>query len=197
MKRYSYIVFLFGLMSCEKQIPIRPGMVNEFIAGEVNGVSFKSEMTVENGAILNTSLCESNVIGMGLVRKIEDDEFQVLYLNYFHTKPGDYILTEKAVMHPKNTVCALDSITASLTVMAYPGDDVPMDIYRLVEGPWNYFKVLYYDPNKNEMQGLFSARFVRINKRQHGRESVDTITYTNGKFMLSNIHVQKVFTEPR
>jgi hypothetical protein len=39
--------------------------------------------------------------------------------------------------------------------------------------------------------------FVRINKRQHGREAVDTITYTNGKFLLSNIYVQEVFTEPR
>jgi len=72
-----------------------------------------------------------------------------------------------------------------------------MDIYKLLEGPWNDFKVLYYDPKKNEMQGQFAAKFVRINKRQHGRESADTLTYTNCKFLVSNIYVQEVFTEPR
>ncbi|MGV3602258.1 MAG: hypothetical protein ACO1N1_13685 [Dyadobacter fermentans] len=72
-----------------------------------------------------------------------------------------------------------------------------MDSYRLLEGPWNYFKILYYDPEKKEIQGQFGAKFVRINTRQMAKAAVDTITYTNGKFILSNMYVQEVFTEPR
>ncbi|PSL27902.1 hypothetical protein CLV60_107167 [Dyadobacter jiangsuensis] len=172
-------------------------MVNQVFMGEVNGVPFKTGMAVWNGAIVRQDLCEGDVIGLALVRKIQEDEYQLLYLNYFHTKSGSYSLTDSTVSHRKNMVCALDSITASLNVSSYPGDDVRMDIYRLVEGPSNNFKVLYYDSKKNEMQGHLAARFVRINKRQHGRESVDTITYTNCKFILSNIYVQEAFTEPR
>lgn len=199
MKRYSYIliVMLSGLLSCEKQPSMNPRMVNEFITGEVNGMPFKSGITVENGAIVRKDLCDDDVIGMVLARKILDDEFQTLYLNFFHTQPGDYTLTDMTVMHRKNTSCNLDSITATLYVKEYPGDDVAMDSYRLVKGPWNYFKVLYYDPRKNEMQGKFAAKFVRTNERRHGREAVDTITYTNSKFILSNIHIQEVFIEPR
>lgn len=174
-----------------------PRMTNEFITGEINGVPFKSAITVEMGAFVSKAFCENNVIWMGLTRKIEDDEYQIMYLNFFHTKPGNYTLTNSSVSHRKNTSCTLDSITASLNFMAYPGDDVSMDTYMLLEGPWNYFKILYYDPDKKEIQGQFGAKFVRINKRQRAKEAVDTITYTNGKFILSNIHVQEIITEPR
>ena len=199
MNRYSYILvpLLFTLLSCEKQPPMKPRMVNQLIIGEVNGVPFKSGITVEMGAFVSKDFCENNVLWMGLTRKIEDDEYQIMSLNFFHTKLGDYTLTNSSVSHRKNTSCTLDSITASLNFMAYPGDDVSMDTYRLLEGPWNYFKVLYYDPKKNEIQGQFAAKFVRINKRQRAKEAVDTITYTNGKFIVANMYVQEVFTEPR
>jgi hypothetical protein len=199
MKRYSYIFILVmpGLLSCEKQPPVDPHMVNQVFIGEVNGVPFKTGMAVWNGAIVSKTFCENDVIGMGLVRKIEEDEYQIMYLNFFHAKPGNYTLTDSTVSHRKDTLCTLDSITAGLYVESYPGDDVSMDSYRLLEGPWNNFKVLYYDPRRNEMQGQFAAKFVRVNKRQHGRESVDTLVYTNCKFFVSNIYVQEVITVPR
>ncbi|MBO9611619.1 MAG: hypothetical protein J7619_02930 [Dyadobacter sp.] len=199
MKGYSYllITLLSVLLSCEKQPPLIPGMVNQLVTGEVNGMPFTTGMTVQNGAIVRTDLCENDVIGMGLVRKIEEDEYQIAYLNYFHAKPGNYRLTDSTVSHRKSASCTLDSISASLDFKSFPGDDVTMDTYRLLEGPWNYFKILYYDPKKNEIQGQFAAKFVRINKRQRAEAAVDTITYTNGKFVVSNIYVQEVFTEPR
>lgn len=174
-----------------------PWMVNQVFMGEVNGVTFKTGMTVSHGASVTTDMCDKHVIGMSLVRKIDDDEYAIVHLNFFHTKPGNYVLTDSANSHRDRQVCTLDSITTSLSFDSFPGDDVSMDSYRLLEGPWSYLKVLYYDSRKNEMQGLFGARFVRINKRQHAREAVDTITYTASKFILSNIHVQEVFTEPR
>lgn len=199
MKRYSHLLLLFfsGLLSCEKQPLMDSHMVNQVLMGEVNGVPFKSGITVWNGGIMSKTICESDVIGLGLVRKIEEDEYQIVYLNFFHTKPGNYTLTDSTVSHRNNTLCTLDSITSGLYVESFPGDDVSMDSYRLLEGPWNNFKVLYYDPKKNEMQGQFDAKFVRTNERQHGRESVDTLTYTNCKFLVSNIYIQEVFTEPR
>lgn len=199
MKRCSYILILLfsGLLSCEKQPLMDSHMVNQVLMGEVNGVPFKSGITVWNGGIMSKILCKSDVIGMGLARKIEDDEYQIVYLNFFHAKSGNYTLTDSTVSHRKDTLCTLDSITAGLYVESYPGDDVSMDSYRLLEGPWNNFRVLYYDPGRSEMQGQFTAKFVRINKRQHGRESVDTLVYTNCKFLVSNIYVQEVFTEPR
>ena len=199
MKRYSYILILLfsGLLSCEKQPPVDPWMVNQVFSGEVNGVPFKTGMSVSHGASVTTDMCDKHVIAMSLVRKIEDNEYAIVHLNFFHTKPGNYVLTDSANSHRNRLVCTLDSVTTRLSFDTFPGDDVPMDIYRLLEGPSNYLKVLYYDSKKNEMQGLFGARFVRINKRQHAREAVDTITYTNSKFILSNIHVQEVITEPR
>ena len=134
---------------------------------------------------------------MGLVRKIEEDQYQIVYLNFFHAEPGDYTLTDSAVSHRKNTLCTLDSISAHSRFTTFPGNDDSMDSYQLLEGPWNHFKILYYDPEKNEIQGQFAAKFVRINKRQRAKEAVDTITYTNGKFIVSNVYVQEVFTEPR
>jgi len=199
MNRYSYIFILVmsGLLSCEKQPLMDSHMVNQVLMGEVNGVPFKSGMTVWNGAIVSKTLCKSDVIGMGLVRKIEEDEYQIVYLNFFHAEPGDYTLTDSAVSHRKNTLCTLDSISAHSRFTTFPGNDESMDSYRLLEGPWNYFRILYYDPEKNEIQGQFAAKFVRINKRQRAKEAVDTITYTNGKFIVSNVYVQEVFTEPR
>lgn len=199
MKGYSYILILLlsGALSCEKQPPMGPRMVKEFITGEVNGMPFKTAMTVERGASVKKDVCNKDVMWMSLVRKIEEKEYQIIHLNFFHTVAGNYILTDSTVSHRKNAMCTLDSISTHATFESYPGNDESMDNYRLLEGPWNYFKILYFDPEKNEIQGQFAARFVRINKRQHGREAVDTITYTNGKFLLSNIYVQEVFTEPR
>lgn len=174
-----------------------PWMVNQVFSGEVNGVPFKTGITVPHGASVTTDMCDKYVIAMSLVRKIEDDEYAIVHLNFFHTEPGYYVLTDSANSHRDRLICTLDSVTTKLSFDSFPGDDVSMDIYRLLEGPWNYFKVLYYDSKKNEMQGQLGAKFVRINKRQHAREAADTITYTNGKFILSNIHVQEVFTEPR
>ncbi|OJV21910.1 MAG: hypothetical protein BGO21_25495 [Dyadobacter sp. 50-39] len=176
---------------------MEPFMINQVVMGEVNGVPFKTGITVPHGAALTQDMCDKNVVAMSLVRKIGDDEYQIVHLNFFHTKPGKYILTDSANSHRDRLICTLDSITTSLSADSFPGDDVSMDIYKLLEGPWNDFKVLYYDPKKNEMQGQFAAKFVRINKRQHGRESADTLTYTNCKFLVSNIYVQEVFTEPR
>ncbi|MBO9611618.1 MAG: hypothetical protein J7619_02925 [Dyadobacter sp.] len=199
MKRYNYILILLlsGLLSCEKHPPLNPRMVNQFITGEVNGVPFKSAMTVEMGAYVNQEWCDKVVIDMGLIRKISEEEYQVITLNYFHAKPGNYVPTDTIVRHKKNAVCSLDSINISSYFQSFPGNDVSMDTYRLVEGPWNYFKVLYYDPDKNEVQGQFAAKFVRINKHQRAKEAADTITYTNGKFTVSNMYVLEVFTEPR
>lgn len=172
-------------------------MANESITGEVNGKPFKSGITVPHGAWVTTDMCDKHVVAMSLVRKIEDDEYAIIHLNFFHTKPGNYVLTDSANSHRNRVVCTLDSVTTSLSFDAFPGDDVSMDTYRLLEGPWNFLTVSYYDPEKKEMQGQFAARFVRINKRQHAREAVDTITYTNGKFFLANMFFQDVITEPR
>lgn len=199
MKRYNYILILLlsGLLSCEKQPPMDPWIVNQVFSGEVNGVPFKTGMTIERGASMRRDMCDKGVMWMSLVRKIDEDEYQIVHLNFFHTLPGNYVLTDSANSHRNRHVCTLDSISTHSTFESYPGNDVSMDVYRLLEGPWNYFKVLYYDADKNEIQGQFGARFVRINKRQHGREAVDTITYTNGKFFLSNIYVEEIITEPR
>jgi hypothetical protein len=199
MKQYNYILILFlsVLLSCEKQPPMTPRMVKELITGEVNGMSFETAMTVERGAAVTQDMCDKDVVAMSLVRKIEEDEYQIIHLNFFHTIPGNYVLTDSANSHRNRPVCTLDSITTHSTFESYPGNDESMDTYRLLEGPWNYFKVLYYDPKKNEVQGQFGAKFVRINKRQRAKEAADTITYTNGKFLVSNMYVQEVFTEPR
>ena len=199
MKQYSYILILllFGLLSCDKQPPMDPRMTNQFITGEVNGVPFKSGITVELGAFVRQDWCDKVVIDMGLVRKISEEEYQTIILNYFHAKPGDYVPTGRFVSHKKNAVCSLDSINISSYFKSFPKNDVTTDEYRLVDGPWNYFKILYYDPEKNEIQGQFAAKFVRINKHQRAKEAADTITYTNGKFIVSNMYVQEVFTEPR
>ncbi len=199
MKRYSYILILSlsCLLACEKQPAMNPGMVKQLITGEVNGVPFKTGMAVSHGAFVRKDLCEKDVIALNLVRKIGEEEYQMILLNYFHAKPGNYVLTDSSVQHRKEPLCTLDSITASSHFKLFPEDDFRTDTYRLLEGSWNYFKVLYYDPEKSEIQGQFGAKFVRINKRPRAIEAVDTITYTNGKFLLSNIYVQEVFTEPR
>lgn len=199
MRRYSYILILLlsGMLSCEKHPPLNPRMVNQFITGEVNGVLFKSEITVELGAFVTKDWCDKVVIDMGLVRKISEEEYQVIILNYFHAKPGNYVPTGSFVSHKKNAVCSLDSINISSYFKLFPGDDITTDDYRLVEGPWNYFKILYYDPEKNEVQGQFAAKFVRINKLQRAKAAADTITYTNCTFVVSNMYVKEVFTEPR
>ncbi len=199
MKRISYILVLLfsGMLSCEKQPPFDPRMTNQLITGEINGVPFKSAITVEMGAFVKKDWCDKTVIALILVKKNSENEYQNLLLNFFHAKPGSYILTDSTVSHRKNAVCSLDSINISSYFKSFPRNDVTMDDYRLLEGPWNYFKVLYYDPEKNEIQGQFGAKFVRINKHQRAKEAVDTITYTNGKFIVANMYVQEIFTEPR
>lgn len=149
------------------------------------------------GAYVRKDLCDKDVIAMMLVRKIAEKEYQMIILDYFHAKSGNYVPTDSSVRHRTNSTCSLDSTKVSLYFKSFPRDDVIMDNYRLLEGPENYFRVLYYDPEKNEIQGQFGARFVRINKRQRAKEAVDTITYTNGKFIVANMYVQEVFTEPR
>lgn len=199
MKRYSYILILLlsGLLSCERQPPMDPWMANQVITGEVNGVPFKSGITVDHGAFVKKDWCDKEVVAMMLVKKNAEEEYQIILLNFFHARSGNYIPTDSSVRHRRNSVCSQDSINVSLYFKSFPGDDVTMDNYRLLEGPWNYFKVLYYDAGKNEIQGQFGARFVRINKRQRAKAAVDTITYTNGKFIVSNMYVQEIFTEPR
>jgi hypothetical protein len=172
-------------------------MTNEFITGEINGVPFKSGIAVEMGGFVKQDWCDKNVAAMMLVKKNTEEEYQIILLNYFHAKPGNYVPTDSSMRHQRTSICAWDSVNISLYFKSYPGDDVTMDNYRLLEGPWNYFKILYYDPDKKEIQGQFGAKFVRINKRQRAKEAVDTITYTNGKFIVSNMYVQEVFTEPR
>jgi len=199
MKRYNCMLLLLlsCMLSCEKQPPLDPRMVNQFITGEINGVAFKSAITVESAAYVRKDLCDQNVIAMSLVRKIGDQEYQMIVLDYFHGKSGNYVPTDSSVRHQESSICSLDSINISSYFKSFPRNDVTMDDYRLLEGPWNYFKVLYYDPDKNEIQGQFGAKFVRINKHQRAKEAVDTITYTNGKFIVANMYVQEVFTEPR
>ena len=199
MKRHSYILILMlsAFLSCEKQPPMDPRMTNEFITGEINGVPFKSGITVEMGGFVKQDWCDKNVVAMMLVKKNAEKEYQIIILNFFHTKPGSYIPTDSSVYHRKNAVCSLDSVNISLYFTTYPGDDVTTDYYRLLEGAFNYFKILYYDPVKKEIQGQFEAKFVRINKHQRATGAVDTITYTNGKFIVSNMYVQEIFTEPR
>lgn len=199
MKRYSHIFILLfsGLMSCDKQPPMDPRMTNQLITGDINGVPFKSAITVEKGAYVKKDLCDKDVVALMLTKKNAEEEYQILLLDYLHARPGEYVLTDSSVRHKIKSVCSLDSIKAILYFKSYPRDDVTMDNYRLLEGPWNYFRILYYDPEKNEIQGQFAAKFVRINKRQRAKEAVDTITYANGKFIVSNVYVQEVFTEPR
>ncbi len=150
-----------------------------------------------HGAYLRKDLCDKDVVALMLTKKNAEEEYQILHLNYLHARPGEYVLTDSSVRHKIKSVCSLDSINASLYFQSYPRDDVRTDSYRLLEGPWNHFKILYYDPKKNEIQGQFAAKFVRVNKHQRANEAVDTITYTNGKFIVSNVYVQEVFTEPR
>lgn len=199
MKRYCYtlIVSLSVMLSCGREPSFDPWAVNQVLSGEVNGVPFETGMTVRYGASLVTDMCDKDVIAMSLVRKVQENEFAIVHLNFFHIQSGNYVLTDTAINHRNRLVCTLDSITASLSFESFPGNDESLDVYRLLEGPWNYLRVLYYDYKKNEIQGQFAAKFVRINKRQHATEAVDTITYTNAKFLLSNVHVQEVFTEPR
>ena len=199
MKRYSYVLMLLlsAMLSCEKQSPVDPRMTSQLITGEINGIPFKSCITVEMSACLSKDLCDKNVAAMMLVKKNAEQEYQIILLDFFHAKSGSYVPTDSSVRHKPNSICALDSVNVSAYFKSFPKDDVTMDNYRLVEGPWNYFKILYYDPDKKEIQGQFAAKFVRINKRQRAEAAVDTITYTNGKFVVSNIYVQEVFTEPR
>lgn len=200
MKRcnYIFILLLSGLLSCEKQPPMDPWMINQVFTGEVNGVPFKTGMMVQFGASVSQEMCvNDDVIAVSLMRKIDEREYHRVHMNYFHTKPGNYTLTDSAVSHRKNGVCTLESIRTGAYFLSEPGDDTPSDSYRLLEGPWNYFEVLYYDPKKSELQCEFGAKFVRINKVQHSAGAVDTITYTNARFILSNIHVQEIITEPR
>lgn len=199
MKRNSYalMLLLVGLLSCERQPPMDPWMVKQVFMGEVNGVPFKTGMAVQHGASVDLEMCTKNVIAVSLLRKVEEREYQTVHMNYFHAKPGNYTLTDRVVSHRKNAVCTLDSISAGAYFISEPGDDTASDVYRLLEGPWNYFRVLYYDSKKSELQCEFAAKFVRINKVQGTAGAVDTITYTNAKFILSNIHVQEVLTEPR
>lgn len=199
MKQHSYILILVlsGLVSCEKQPSLMPMMINEFITGEVNGIPFKSGITVPHGAFMKQDWCNKNVVAMILVKKNAEKEYQIILVDFFHAEAGNYVPTDSSVSHRKNGICVLDSVYIGLYFKSYPGDDVTMDDYRLLKGSWNYFKILYYDPEKNEIQGEFAAKFVRINKHQRAKEAVDTITYTNTKFIVSNIYVQEIFTEPR
>jgi len=172
-------------------------MTNEFISGEINGVPFKSGIAVELGAFVKQDWCDKNAVAMTLVKKNAEEEYQIILLDFFHTKPGNYVPTDSSMRHQRSSICTWDSVKVGLYFKSYPKDDVTMDDYRLLEGPWNYFKVVYYDPVKKEMQGNFEAKFVRINKRQHAKAAVDTITYTNGKFVVTNMYIQEIFTEPR
>ncbi|MGG7661906.1 hypothetical protein [Dyadobacter sp. BHUBP1] len=174
-----------------------PRMTNQLITGDINGVPFKSAITVEMGAVVKKDWCDKIVVAMSLVRKISEKEYQMVILNYFHAKQGEFAPTDSVVLHRQNSMCFQDSINISSYFKSFPGNDMKMDSYRLLEGPWNHFKILYYDPEKNEIQGQFAAKFVRINKHQLAKEAGDTITYTNGKFIVSNVYVQEVFTEPR
>lgn len=186
-----------GLLSCEKQPPMTPGMVNQVFMGEVNGVPFKTGMTIQYAASVSRQMCVQDVVAISLIRKINEKECQRVHMNYFHAKSGNYTLTDSAVSHQKNTVCTLESISTGAYFITGPGDDTASDVYRLLEGPWNHFKILYYDAKKRELQGEFAAKFVRTNKIQNTAGAVDTITYTSCKFILSNIHVQEIITEPR
>lgn len=176
---------------------MNPWFTSEFITGEINGAPFTSGIAVEMGGFVDQDWCDKNVAALMLVKQNAEEEYQTVLLNYFHTQAGNYIPTDSSVSHQRNSICALDSVNMSLYFVSFPRDDITMDSYRLLEGPWNYFKILYYDPEKKEIQGQFGAKFVRINTRQMAKAAVDTITYTNGKFILSNMYVQEVFTEPR
>lgn len=77
---------LFVLLSCEKQPPMDPRMANELITGEINGVPFRSAITVEMGAFVKQDWCDKNVVAMTLVKKNTEEEFQIIILNFFHTK---------------------------------------------------------------------------------------------------------------
>lgn len=174
-----------------------PWMIKQVFTGEVNGVPFKTGMTVRNGAFVSQEMCIEDAIAVSLTRMIDEKKCQRVYMNYFHTVPGNYTLTDSSVSHRKNGICTLDSIRASAYFFSEPEDDTPSEAYRLLEGPWNHFKILYYDAKKRELQGEFAAKFVRTNKIQNTEGAVDTITYASCKFILSNIHVQEIITEPR
>ncbi|OJV18093.1 MAG: hypothetical protein BGO21_14895 [Dyadobacter sp. 50-39] len=143
MKRHShiFILLLSGLISCDKQPPMDPGMTNQLITGDINGVPFKSAITVEMGAYVKKDLCDKDVVALMLTKKNAEEEYQILYLDYLHARPEEYVLTDSSVRHKIESVCSLDSINASLYFQSYPRDDVRTDRYRLLEGPWNHFRM--------------------------------------------------------
>ncbi|WP_353718523.1 hypothetical protein [Dyadobacter sp. 676] len=134
---------------------------------------------------------------MSLVRKLEEEKYQVMYLDYTPGKPGSYALTDSLIQYIAGNGCPHDTVRAVFALMSYPENDERMATYRLLEGPWNYLKILYYDRKKSEIHGEFASKFVRVNNALNASGPVDTITYTNGKFFLKNMYVQDVITEPR
>lgn len=190
-------LLLAGLPSCDKQLAPKPTMVNQFITGEINGVPFTSGITVQMGACVRKDFCDKDAIWINLARKIDDETYQMVFMEYIHGQPGDYWLKDSLTAHYKSGVCTQERVYATSSFQAYPGDDITMDDYRLLEGPWNYLKILKYDFKKGELQGEFGARFVRENKVQHAFDAADTVTYTKTKFYLSNMYIADVITEPR
>lgn len=198
MKKWSYVsITLLLLLSCDKDPAPNAMMVNQFFTGEINGVPFKSEITVQMGACVRRDLCDKDAIWINLARKIDDETYQMVFMEYIHGQPGEYWLKDSLTAHLTSGVCTQERIYATSSFKEYPGDDITMDDYRLLEGPWNYLRILKYDSDKGELQGEFGAKFVRENKVQHAFDAVDTITYTNAKFFLSNMYIADVITEPR
>ncbi|MGV3602257.1 MAG: hypothetical protein ACO1N1_13680 [Dyadobacter fermentans] len=199
MKIYLYALLLasYSLAACDKQPPFGPRMVNEIVTGEVNGLPFKSEMTVEMGANIIQDLCDKDVIWLNLLWKTPKGKYQSLFLHHLHCMPGNHALTDSSKLHNSNGICTKDSVQASLQFKSDLVDDHGTDYYRLVEGPESYLRIIAYNLEKREIRGEFSARFVRIKNTRKAAEAEDTLTYTNGKFIFGNIHVQEIITEPR
>jgi hypothetical protein len=179
------------------QSEIDKRLVDMSFSAEINGVRYSTRGKVNHGAWIKKDLCNHDGIFVGLIRELSAERFQIVYMGLFHAKVGTYALTDSLVDHQRTGDCQLQTFSCSSEFRAYPGDDVAMDSYRLLEGPWNYLKILSYDQKRSTIKGEFSAKFVRIDKVGSGPEAADTVTYTNGKFLLTNMYVQEVITVPR
>lgn len=198
MKKYANALILsLCLVGCEMYPEINKRLVDMSFSAEINGVPYSTRGKLNRGAVVKTDLCNYDGVFLRLIRELSAERYQIVHIGGFHAKVGTYGLTDSLVNHQGTGNCQLKSFKCSLEFKSYPGDDVAMDSYRLLEGPWNYLKVLSYDQKRSTIKGEFSARFVRIDKVGSGPEAADTVTYTNGKFLISHMHVQEVITEPR
>jgi hypothetical protein len=143
MRKYSYCfwVVLMVLLACDSDSDMEPITVDQYMMGEMNARPFESKITVEMGACIRKDLCDKEVIWIHLGRKIQEETYQMVFFEYIHCTPGNYFLKDSLTSHRKDGVCTQESVYAMSSFKADPRDDIYMDSYRLVEGPWNHLRI--------------------------------------------------------